>query len=95
MFLAVDKPTRITSFGIIRWLKKEYPGQKIGHSGTLDPLATGLMILAIGKDTKRLTEIIGKDKSYIATIDFSVISDTWDIDYWEEIQNLECKMQND
>lgn len=90
MFLAVDKPTRITSFGIIRRLKRQYSGQKIGHSGTLDPLATGLMILAIGKDTKRLTEIIGKDKSYIATIDFSVLSDTWDIDYRAEILNFEC-----
>lgn len=99
MFLAIDKPTRITSFGIIRRVKKLFPGEKIGHSGTLDPMATGLMILAIGKDTKNLTKLIGMDKSYIATIDFSLVTDTRDADYWEKIKRHELcdgrlKMEN-
>lgn len=89
MFLAVDKPTRITSFGVIRRIKRVFPGQKIGHSGTLDPMATWLMILAVGKDTKNLTKIIWQGKSYIATIDFSIITDTRDMDYWDTISHYE------
>lgn len=94
MFLAVDKPTWISSFGVIKVLKKFYPWQKIWHSGTLDPMATWLMILAIWKDTKNLTKLIWLDKSYIATIDFSKMSDTWDMEYWNELKNYECIIQN-
>ena len=63
MLLFVDKPARITSFDVIRIFKRNFQRQgeqrlKIGHSGTLDPMATGLMILALDKDTKKLTELI-------------------------------------
>ena len=94
MFLAVDKPTWISSFGVIKVLKKFYLWQKIWHSGTLDPMATGLMILAIWKDTKNLTQLIWLDKSYVTTIDFSKMSDTWDMEYWDEFKNYECRIQN-
>ena len=94
MFLAVDKPARITSFDVIRIFKRHYPWQKIWHSWTLDPMATGLMILALDKDTKNLTELIWLDKSYVATIDFSKTTDTWDMEIREKIQNYECRMQN-
>lgn len=57
-------------------------------------MATGLMILALDKDTKKLTELIWLDKSYIATIDFSKLTDTWDMEYREKIENFECRMQN-
>lgn len=84
MFLAVDKPQWITSFDVIRRLKRQFPKKtKIGHSGTLDPMATGLLIIAVDKDTKRLHEFLGANKSYETTIDFSKMSDTWDMDYWE------------
>jgi tRNA pseudouridine(55) synthase len=84
MFLAVDKPQWITSYDVIRRLKRQFPKKtKIGHSGTLDPMATGLLIIAVDKDTKRLHEFLGADKSYETTIDFSKMSDTWDMDYWE------------
>ncbi|MCX6822758.1 MAG: hypothetical protein NTX91_02020 [candidate division SR1 bacterium] len=92
MFLAVDKPARITSFDVIRILRRHFPKQKMGHSGTLDPMATGLMILALDKDTKKLTELIGLDKSYVATIDFSKLTDTWDMEYWEKITNYELRI---
>ncbi|HMT26836.1 MAG TPA: hypothetical protein PKD96_00890 [Candidatus Absconditabacterales bacterium] len=88
MLLLVDKPTGITSYDIIRVLKKKFPGEKIGHAGTLDPLATGAMLIGIGKDTKRLTELTGKDKSYITTIDFSQDSDTRDIDYRDYLESI-------
>ncbi|MDD4714286.1 MAG: tRNA pseudouridine(55) synthase [Candidatus Absconditabacteria bacterium] len=64
-------------------MKHVFPGQKIGHSGTLDPLATGMMILGIGKGTKKLTSLIGLDKEYETTIDFAKMSDTRDLQYWD------------
>lgn len=94
MFLVVDKPARITSFDVIRIFRRHFPKQKMWHSGTLDPMATWLMILALDKDTKKLTELIWLDKSYIATIDFSKLTDTRDMEFWEKIQNFECRMQN-
>jgi len=90
MFLAVDKPQWITSYDVIRRLKRQFPKKtKIGHSGTLDPMATGLLIIAVDKDTKRLQEFLGADKSYETTIDFSKMSDTWDMDYWEVYEEYE------
>ena len=89
MFLAIDKPMRITSFDVIRIFRRHFPRQKMWHSGTLDPMATGLMILALDKDTKNLTKIIWLDKSYLATIDFSKITDTWDMEYRDTISNYE------
>jgi len=83
MLLAIDKPTWITSYDIIRIIKPQFPKQKIGHSWTLDPMATGLMILGIGKDTKQLGGLQGLEKTYETVIDFSKISDTRDLDYRE------------
>lgn len=95
MFLAVDKPARITSFDVIRILRRHFPKQKMWHSGTLDPMATGLMILALDKDTKKLTELIWLDKSYVATIDFSKSTDTRDMEYWEKITNYDLLMKDE
>ncbi|MBO4203558.1 tRNA pseudouridine synthase B [bacterium] len=88
MLIAVDKPLELTSFDIVKRLKHVFPGEKIGHSGTLDPKATGLMILGIGKGTKKLNELIGLDKSYQTVIDFSKKSDTRDAGYWEYFEDL-------
>lgn len=88
MILLLSKPSGYTSFDLIRKLKKLYKGEKIGHAGTLDPMATWLMIIAIGKDTKRLSEFVWLDKTYIATIDFTKESDTWDLDYREYYREL-------
>ncbi len=66
--LLVDKPKGITSFGVIRQLRRTLGVKKIGHAGTLDPLASGLMILGVGKGTKKLTELIKLDKEYVAEI---------------------------
>ena len=66
--LLIDKPKGITSFGVIRQLRRTLNVKKIGHAGTLDPLASGLMILGVGKGTKKLTELIKLDKEYIAEI---------------------------
>lgn len=62
--ILVDKPKGISSFGVIRLLRKKYNIKKMGHAGTLDPLATGLMIIATNKETKNLTNLIGLNKVY-------------------------------
>lgn len=76
-FLNVNKPKGITSFDVIRTLRKILKVKQIGHSGTLDPLASGVMQIAVGKATK-LLDYLPSDKEYIADIIFGYISDTFD-----------------
>lgn len=73
--LLIDKPRGITSFDVIRNLRRQYSvahdgekAPKMGHAGTLDPLATGLMIIGVGPGTKRLTDLTKLDKEYLAEI---------------------------
>jgi tRNA pseudouridine55 synthase len=94
MLAIIDKPTWFTSFDVIRKLKKLYPKTKIWHSGTLDPLATWVLVIWIWKSTKKLWQIQWMWKEYEATIDFSKLSDTWDIDYWDEEKYFEYKFEN-
>ncbi|NLR90005.1 tRNA pseudouridine(55) synthase TruB [Flammeovirga agarivorans] len=60
----VDKPLEWTSFGVVKKLRWEMKVKKVGHAGTLDPLATGLLILCTGKSTKTIDQIQGKIKEY-------------------------------
>lgn len=66
--LLIDKPKGITSFDVIRRLRTKLGIKKLGHGGTLDPLATGLMIIGVGEGTKQLTDLIKKDKEYVAEV---------------------------
>ncbi|MFM2381615.1 MAG: tRNA pseudouridine synthase [Candidatus Parcubacteria bacterium] len=66
--LLIDKPFGCTSFDVIRILRKKTGVRKFGHAGTLDPRATGLMILGVEKGTKKLAEFLKLDKEYIAEI---------------------------
>lgn len=66
--LLIDKPKGITSFDVIRKLRQTLGIKKMGHGGTLDPRATGLMLIGVGEGTKLLTQLIKQDKEYIATI---------------------------
>ena len=66
--LLIDKPKGITSFDVIRILRRKYKIRKMGHSGTLDPLATGLMIIGIEEGTKALKDLIGLNKEYQASV---------------------------
>jgi tRNA pseudouridine55 synthase len=81
--LLVDKPQGISSFGVVakvRWLIKQATGQKIkvGHSGTLDPAATGLLVLAIGPYTKKIPGLIKHDKTYLVEMTLGKTSSTGD-----------------
>lgn len=78
--LLIDKPKGITSYDVIRQLKKQYPSEKIGHSGTLDPRASGLLLVGVGKGTKELHELVGLGKEYIADILLGIKTDTGDLD---------------
>lgn len=62
--LLIDKPKGITSFDVIRKLRKELHGTKMGHAGTLDPLASGLLLVATGKNTKKLNHFLKLPKTY-------------------------------
>ncbi len=64
VILPVDKPTGISSYDVIRQLKRLLPDKKLGHAGTLDPLATGLLICLIGRATKTMRFILEEEKTY-------------------------------
>jgi tRNA pseudouridine55 synthase len=64
----IDKPTNWTSHDVVAKVRKAIGTKKVGHAGTLDPLATGLLVLGIGSGTKLLTFLVGADKTYEATI---------------------------
>ena len=78
--IVVNKPKGITSFDVIRKLKKILKTKKIGHTGTLDPLATGVMLICVGKATKLAADLEAKDKVYIADFDIGYATDTYDIE---------------
>lgn len=76
--ILIDKPVGITSFDVIRILRKQMGIKKMGHAGTLDPLASGLMIIGIQKGTKKLNEYLKLPKVYIADIIIGESRDTGD-----------------
>lgn len=76
-FLNINKPKGLTSFDVIRNLRKKLHIKKIGHSGTLDPLASGVLQVAVGDATK-LLDYLPSDKTYLATFKLGYISDTYD-----------------
>ena len=77
--LIIDKPAGITSAGVVNVVKRLLPrGTKVGHAGTLDPFATGLLILLVGKSTKRCEELMDQPKQYEGTVHFGVTTDTDD-----------------
>ena len=104
-FLSIDKPKGITSFDVIRKIRKKNPDLKLGHCGTLDPLATGLLILAANKATKKIDTFKDLDKSYSFTMKMGEQTSSYDSetpviktsDLWrnikkEDILNVISKM---
>ena len=86
--IVVNKPKGITSFDVIRKLKKIFKTKKIGHTGTLDPLATGVMLMCVGKATKLASDLEAKDKVYIADFDIGYATDTYDIEGKKIAENI-------
>jgi len=78
--LPIYKPAGITSYDVIRQVKRMLlRGQKVGHAGTLDPFAEGVLLLLLGKATKRFDEIQSWRKTYLATARLGYFSDTLDV----------------
>ena len=78
--LLVDKPGGITSHDVVARARRALNTRKIGHAGTLDPMATGLLVLGVGPATRLLTYLVGLDKTYEATIRLGVSTDSDDAD---------------
>jgi tRNA pseudouridine55 synthase len=88
--LLIDKPLEWTSYDVIRKLRKIINIKKIGHAGTLDPLATGLLIVCTGKFTKKINEYMAQEKEYTGTITLGAVTPTYDRESEpENIQSLE------
>ena len=77
--LLVNKPQGITSFKLVEKVRRMLGNEKAGHTGTLDPLASGLMMLTIGKATKILPYIVSHTKEYVAVLKLGFSTDTLDI----------------
>lgn len=77
--IVINKPANMTSLDVIACLRKRYKQKKFGHAGTLDPMATGVMVVLAGNATKILPYIQDTDKQYIATIQLGAKYDTDDI----------------
>ncbi|MEO2066067.1 MAG: tRNA pseudouridine(55) synthase TruB [Desulfurobacteriaceae bacterium] len=89
-FLIVDKPKGLTSHDVVAKVRKLLPkGVKVGHTGTLDPLATGILILSVGKATRLSEYLLKQDKCYTVTGRFGLESDTYDID--GKVKKVECR----
>ena len=77
-FFNIDKPIGVTSMDVVRKIRKEINSKKIGHGGTLDPLATGVLPIAIGNATRLLEYVLNHSKTYIAEIEIGKTSNTYD-----------------
>lgn len=78
LILNIDKPKGITSFGVVSRIRKKLGIKKVGHCGTLDPIAEGVLIVLVGKATKRAEEFSGLDKKYRAVVRLGISTDTYD-----------------
>lgn len=76
--LVVNKPTGITSREVVNKVSKRLGTKKVGHTGTLDPLASGVLVMTIGKYTKLCNVLTSSYKEYVATMEFGILTDTLD-----------------
>lgn len=74
----IDKPKQWSSFRAVKWLKKTYNLKKVGHAGTLDPMATGLLIMASGRATRSISQIQELPKTYEAIIQLGACTASYD-----------------
>ena len=103
MLILVDKPLDWTSFDVVNKvryaLKKHFPGIKVGHAGSLDPKATGLLLLATGKMTKQVSFLQGLDKTYTGTMKLGATTPCYDAEMAEDqefdISQITTSMLND
>ena len=78
-FIIIDKPIGMTSHDVVNRVRKIAGLKQVGHGGTLDPMATGVMVVALGKAC-RLLRFLADDKTYLATIKLGTVTDTDDVE---------------
>ncbi|HEY9362107.1 MAG TPA: tRNA pseudouridine(55) synthase TruB [Chitinophagaceae bacterium] len=78
--LLIDKPLRWTSFDAVRKIRNLIRIKKVGHAGTLDPLATGLLIICTGRFTKKINEYMAREKEYTGTFTLGATTPTYDLE---------------
>ena len=78
--LLIDKPPGVTSHDVVASIRRQFHIDKVGHAGTLDPNATGLLILLLGRGTKLSEKLMSSDKVYEGTIKFGEATDSYDAD---------------
>lgn len=79
-FILINKPVGPTSHDVVDFLRQITNEKRIGHAGTLDPFASGLLLLAIGREsTRQLSQFVGLDKEYVATLQLGAVSNTYDL----------------
>src|SRR6185437_3676257 len=76
----INKPLHLTSFDVIRKIRNTIKVKKVGHAGTLDPLATGLLIVCTGKFTKNINEYMAQEKEYTGTFTLGATTPTFDLE---------------
>ncbi len=84
--LLIDKPLHWTSFDAVRKIRNSIRIKKVGHAGTLDPLATGLLIICTGKFTKKINEYMAQEKEYTGSFTLGAITPTYDLESEPEQQ---------
>jgi len=83
--ILIDKPLHWTSFDVIRKMRSLIQIKKIGHAGTLDPMATGLLIVCTGRSTKKINEYMAREKEYTGTFILGAVTPTYDLESVPEI----------
>ena len=78
--MLIDKPFEWTSFDVVRKIRYLTRTKKVGHAGTLDPLATGLLIVCTGRFTKKINEYMAREKEYTGTITLGAVTPTYDLE---------------
>ena len=78
--LLIDKPLHWTSFDVVRKIRNLIKIKKVGHAGTLDPLATGLLIVCTGKFTKKINQFMAQEKEYTGQITLGAVTPTYDLE---------------
>ncbi len=78
--LVIDKPQGLTSHDCVKRIRRLFNIKKVGHAGTLDPLATGILVMLLGKATRLFNDFSGFDKEYEATLMLGIATDTGDIE---------------
>lgn len=96
MFLIIDKPKGWTSFDVVAKVRKIFNEKKVGHLGTLDPLATGVLVVAVGRQsTKQIPEYIKAEKEYDVLMELGRVSPSYDMEFEPEPTGFDVSILDD